>query len=174
MPVTHGGVNRQNPYAGVVSVTGPTDISLLVDFLNTVDEEQGTDDLADDRTTATWFREHGLDVPTTDAARRVRTALRTAADGRADPAGKTLGVPLEVTVQADGTPLLTSSDPLGPIVAAAARLAIDGRWRRIKLCVMDTCRYAFYDESRNQSGRWCSMAVCGNRAKTRAFRARQR
>ena len=39
----------------------------------------------------------------------------------------------------------------------------DGTWGRLKACAEDGCRWAFYDASRNQSGRWCSMAVCGNR-----------
>jgi len=157
-----------------VSVVGATDISLLVDFLNSVDEEDGTDDLADDEATAQWFAARGLAVPAAETARHVRAVLRDAADGRPDSGDRRLGVPLDVTIGADGTPLLTSDDPLGPLVVTAVRLAAVGRWSRIKLCNMETCRYAFYDASRNQSGRWCSMAVCGNRAKTRAFRARQR
>ncbi|HEX6579263.1 MAG TPA: CGNR zinc finger domain-containing protein, partial [Actinomycetota bacterium] len=31
----------------------------------------------------------------------------------------------------------------------------------------------FFDRSKNKSGKWCSMNACGNRAKVRAFRARQ-
>ncbi|MGH2778535.1 MAG: CGNR zinc finger domain-containing protein, partial [Actinomycetota bacterium] len=31
---------------------------------------------------------------------------------------------------------------------------------------------AFYDHSKNRSGKWCTMRVCGNRAKTRAYRER--
>ena len=36
------------------------------------------------------------------------------------------------------------------------------------------CRWAFYDGSKNRSGRWCDMASCGNRMKARAFRERAR
>jgi predicted RNA-binding Zn ribbon-like protein len=57
---------------------------------------------------------------------------------------------------------------LAPIPAAAA----DGSWQRTKICPSDTCRWAFFDESRNRSRRWCSMAVCGNREKGKAFRSR--
>jgi predicted RNA-binding Zn ribbon-like protein len=32
----------------------------------------------------------------------------------------------------------------------------------------------FYDRSKNRSGRWCVMAECGNRAKVRAYRERER
>jgi predicted RNA-binding Zn ribbon-like protein len=49
----------------------------------------------------------------------------------------------------------------------------DGTWQRLKICADDTCRWAFFDHSKNHSGHWCNMAVCGNRAKVNAFRQRQ-
>ncbi len=48
----------------------------------------------------------------------------------------------------------------------------EGNWPRLKVCREDTCAWAFYDRSKNRSGAWCSMAVCGNRTKARAYRAR--
>ena len=48
----------------------------------------------------------------------------------------------------------------------------DGSWRRLKACRRDVCRRLYYDRSRNGSSSWCSMATCGNRAKTRAYRRR--
>jgi len=50
---------------------------------------------------------------------------------------------------------------------------MDGTWARVKACVADDCQWAFYDSSRNRSGRWCDMAVCGNREKVRTYRSRQ-
>ena len=47
-----------------------------------------------------------------------------------------------------------------------------GTWERLKACAAEDCQWAFYDTSRNRSRTWCSMEVCGNRAKTRAYRAR--
>jgi len=47
-----------------------------------------------------------------------------------------------------------------------------GNWSRLKVCANETCQLAFYDSSRNRSGRWCSMATCGNRMKGRAYRQR--
>jgi predicted RNA-binding Zn ribbon-like protein len=47
-----------------------------------------------------------------------------------------------------------------------------GTWERLKVCRNDACAWAFYDHSRNHSGAWCRMAVCGNRMKGRAFRKR--
>lgn len=45
--------------------------------------------------------------------------------------------------------------------------------QRLKLCANPLCRWAFYDESRNRSRRWCDSAECGNVMKVRAFRERQ-
>jgi hypothetical protein len=50
----------------------------------------------------------------------------------------------------------------------------DGTWPRLKACRRDVCGWLFFDRSRNRSARWCQMAVCGNRTKTRAYRARRR
>jgi predicted RNA-binding Zn ribbon-like protein len=144
---------------------------LLVDFLNTFDEEE----LGDDRAASSWFRARDLPAKGLRAAdaRAVRDALRAAVDGRTPPQSALALVPLRAAAGDEGLTLV-SEHPLGTFVAAAVRLAYEGRWDRLKLCDMDTCRYAFYDASRNRSGKWCDMAVCGNRAKTRAFRERHR
>ncbi|HXD60611.1 MAG TPA: CGNR zinc finger domain-containing protein [Lacisediminihabitans sp.] len=43
---------------------------------------------------------------------------------------------------------------------------------RIRECSADDCALVFYDDSRSNNRRWCSMQRCGNRAKVRAHRAR--
>jgi hypothetical protein len=63
---------------------------------------------------------------------------------------------------------------LGRIVAVAFLAELDGSWRHLKECANTDCRSVFFDRSKNHSGRWCSMAECGNRAKVRAWRERQR
>ncbi len=70
------------------------------------------------------------------------------------------------------------SDPagraLGGILDAIRQSSEDGTWLRLKVCARDTCRWAFYDASRNQVRRWCSMAGCGNAMKMkRAYAARK-
>ena len=45
--------------------------------------------------------------------------------------------------------------------------------KSVKACQADDCHWAFYDSSRNRSGRWCDMAVCGNREKVRAYRSKR-
>ena len=61
---------------------------------------------------------------------------------------------------------------LGTVLAAAFACMRDGSWSRLKAC--RNCHWAFYDESRNRSAAWCSMQLCGNRLKTRAYRRRKR
>jgi predicted RNA-binding Zn ribbon-like protein len=63
---------------------------------------------------------------------------------------------------------------LAEIIATLIGAMADGSWSRMKACRNDTCRWLFYDHSRNRSGTWCSMAVCGSRLKARAYRARRR
>jgi predicted RNA-binding Zn ribbon-like protein len=88
-------------------------------------------------------------------------------------------LPLQVSFDADGRPLLGAA-PAGCRGALAALLAgvalanAQGTWERLKACSADSCQWAFYDRSKNRSGRWCSMRVCGNRTKTRAYRSRRR
>jgi len=61
------------------------------------------------------------------------------------------------------------SQLLGFIVVAQ----IEGRWPRLKACRKDTCQWAFYDYSKNRSGRWCTMRRCGNQTNARAYRRRK-
>ncbi|MGW4848785.1 CGNR zinc finger domain-containing protein [Nocardia brasiliensis] len=48
-----------------------------------------------------------------------------------------------------------------------------GTWTRMKSCREPSCRWAFYDHSRNRGRTWCSMNVCGNRVKVRASHRRR-
>jgi predicted RNA-binding Zn ribbon-like protein len=49
----------------------------------------------------------------------------------------------------------------------------DGSWDRLKVCDRDTCRWAYYDYSKNHSARWCTMAGCGNAIKMQNAQARR-
>lgn len=63
---------------------------------------------------------------------------------------------------------------LARLLAGVAEAVADGRWKRMKACGQPGCRWAYYDGSRNTSRSWCDMGTCGNRAKARAFRERQK
>jgi predicted RNA-binding Zn ribbon-like protein len=69
------------------------------------------------------------------------------------------------------SPAMDLDGPRWPIVHAAATLLTDGALGRVKAC--GGCRYLFLDETKNGSRRWCSMAECGTRAKSRRFVARR-
>ena len=62
---------------------------------------------------------------------------------------------------------------LGRILAIVQEAMADGSWARLKGCPRDVCHWLFYDRSRNASGKWCAMAVCGNRTNTKAYRRRR-
>ncbi len=63
---------------------------------------------------------------------------------------------------------------VGHVLAVAFLADLDGSWTRFRECGSPDCRSVFYDRSKNRSGRWCVMAECGNRAKVRAYRQRER
>jgi predicted RNA-binding Zn ribbon-like protein len=85
-------------------------------------------------------------------------------------------LPLVVDVQAVPPELAPRCEgvdaALARLLAAVAVAVADGSWSRMKVCRDPGCRWAYFDHSRNRSRAWCSMAVCGNRAKARAFRRR--
>src|SRR4051794_39203619 len=60
------------------------------------------------------------------------------------------------------------------LMAAVTQSTVDGTWERLKACPEETCRWAFYDRSKNRSAKWCSMQTCGNMHKARTYRARHR
>ena len=151
-----------------------TDAELLVDFLNTLDVEEAVDLLDEDPAWLAWLREHELPArdqpqPNRAEARVLRDQLRAVAQGEQRA---TTEFPLTL-VLADGEARLGGEGALEQVLGAVARLAVRGELPRVKICPADDCRWAFYDTSRNSSRQWCSMAVCGNRAKARAHRARQ-
>ncbi|MFI7660103.1 CGNR zinc finger domain-containing protein [Micromonospora parva] len=88
-------------------------------------------------------------------------------------AGATLRLDGNGSVHLD--PAGTGAELLVSLVLAelfAAQLTDVGR--RVKTCRNPRCQVAFYDRSRNNSGVWHSVRVCGLPANLRAHRARQR
>jgi predicted RNA-binding Zn ribbon-like protein len=63
---------------------------------------------------------------------------------------------------------------LAVLLSIATRSMLEGSWSRLKTCPGRHCGWVFYDLSRNNSGRWCSMTVCGGREKSRAHYRRHR
>ena len=63
---------------------------------------------------------------------------------------------------------------LWPIVRSAAELLASDNLPFVRACSAQSCQWFFLDTSKNHRRRWCSMKLCGNRAKVRKFYARQR
>lgn len=152
------------------------DIALVLDFLNTFDAS-GADVLDDEHSWRAWVAARDLRDPESAArARAVRDGMRTSIAAGPEVPGSAF--PDQVTGAAvsvelvDGVPRLRGEGGLGAVLVAAARMAIHGQWGRLKICPAEDCQWAFFDRSRNRSRTWCSMRVCGNREKARAWRKR--
>jgi predicted RNA-binding Zn ribbon-like protein len=68
-------------------------------------------------------------------------------------------------------------DALAGLSAISAELyhgSIKGTLDRLKMCAAEECRRVFFDRSKPATRRWCMSTLCGNRSKTRDYRARQR
>jgi predicted RNA-binding Zn ribbon-like protein len=61
---------------------------------------------------------------------------------------------------------------LFPIAEAIARFVCSENFIYVKACEGPTCTLFFADQTRSRARRWCSMAICGNRAKQAAHRQR--
>jgi predicted RNA-binding Zn ribbon-like protein len=159
----------------------PGGLALVEALVNTLDLESGADalDTADGRARL------GVTEAELSPARVLRESLRAALLAHAGypphrevtPLGELLAhAPLYVAVDpADGSASLAPADPaplLSRVAAAVATAAIEGTWTRLKACQAGTCHWAYYDRSPAGRGRWCSMQVCGARAKMRRYRAK--
>jgi predicted RNA-binding Zn ribbon-like protein len=173
----------------------PGELGLVQEFINAGDL-QGEDRLAQPLSLEEWLRAHRLlalkgRVSEADVrhAIGVREALRdmlAANDGakvnkdavemlsRAARSAQ-LAVQFDEHGRAKLEPGASGVDAaIGTVIGIAVRAMLDGSWRRLKACRDETCRWAFYDRSKNRSSRWCVMSVCGNRSKVRKFRALKR
>ncbi|NJP49997.1 CGNR zinc finger domain-containing protein [Streptomyces sp. SBST2-5] len=158
----------------------PGGLALIEALVNTVDLESGADSL-DTEEGRTRF---GLTEDALPAARRLRESLRATLLAHAGhpphrpvtPLGELLAeAPLVVTVDpADGAAALAPVEGgslLSRVAAAVAEAVTAGTWSRLKACEAADCHWAYYDRSPAGRGRWCSMQVCGARAKMRRYRA---
>jgi predicted RNA-binding Zn ribbon-like protein len=174
----------------------PGELEHIRSFVNTLDVEDGVDELADGRALAAWLSERGLapagvraraaDVRSAVELREALRAVLLAHNGR-QPAPPAACAVLDDAVcrgrvrlrfGADGSAALEPqaggvAGALGHLLVIVQSSIADGSWARLKACREHTCESAFYDHTKNRSGAWCTMDVCGNRAKARAYRERQ-
>jgi predicted RNA-binding Zn ribbon-like protein len=167
----------------------PEDLARLVSLLNTAGAGGSPDELADLAGLAEWLGSDVATGPTAadlEAARQLRSALRALAAGNcgepideaalAKAARWTARLPVSVQLVGGRSAIVVNgSGPqsvLGEVLASYARAVETGRWGRVKLCASPTCRWTFWDGSKNGSRRWCAMRFCGSRAKMRGYRQR--
>ncbi|MFI1167171.1 CGNR zinc finger domain-containing protein [Streptomyces sp. NPDC020801] len=159
----------------------PGGLALVESLVNTLDLETRADSLG----TADGRARFGITEAELPQARELRESLRATLLAHAGhpphravtPLGDLLaGAPLLVAVdEADGSATLAPADTgplLSRVAAAVARALVEGTWTRLKACEAVTCHWAYYDRSPAGRGRWCSMQVCGARAKMRRYRAK--
>ncbi len=63
--------------------------------------------------------------------------------------------------------------PLYPVIYAAAQLLLSEQLPNIGLCANSGCGWLYLDTSKNKNRRWCTMKVCGSRAKAKDYYYRQ-
>ncbi|GAA0907478.1 CGNR zinc finger domain-containing protein [Streptomyces thermoalcalitolerans] len=160
----------------------PGGLALVEALVNTLDLATGVDalDTADGRARL------GIQEAELPQARELRESLRATLLVHAGhpphravtPLGELFArAPLLVAVDdRDGSATLVPADAgslLSRVAAAVAEAVAAGTWSRLKACEADTCHWAYYDRSPAGRRRWCSMQVCGARAKMRRYRARE-
>jgi len=181
----------------------PGRLATVQAFVNTLDLEQGTDEISSPSALDAWLRSTGL--PGSAAGRsgpgelavavELRDALRgvlrshvthgrpanadvTGGPGAATRLAKlSSAMQARISADADGSVRIVAGDSgtreaLAELMLIAAEAHTLGTWTRLKVCSADDCQWAFYDRSPTRSGCWCSMQICGSRAKSRAYRSR--
>ncbi len=159
----------------------PEPLRLVQRFVNTID-------LSHDREWLTAFLAEEGHGASTDAelerARSLRESIRELlyennGQGRFGERWHELNAAASaagLTVDFESRSLVATADGLdgilGRVAVASLTAMSDGTWSRLKCCRNVACRWSFYDYSRNRSASWCSMQICGNRTKTRAYRRR--
>lgn len=172
----------------------PPGIDLIAEFVNTLELEDQADEIDSAPALRDWLKQRNLLAGTVSdgdvaSAQEVREAIRSlllANNGAPLDRGavKRLNAAasdaqLRVRFTGDGRSELVPDDAgvpgaLARILGLTYTAMADDTWPRLKACRLHTCQFAFYDESKNRSRTWCSMKVCGNRTKARAYRERRR
>ena len=176
-----------------MSDTAPGELELVRLFVNTVDLEDGDDELSSPDALAGWLEAHRLgggSAGSADlhAARRLREAIRGLL---LENSGMNVRKESALTLSPGGG-ARTLRRSLRPGRQRDARAAAPRGWTEpsdgssrsspvrwptgpgaaSRPARPTACGWAFYDHARNRSRRWCSMAVCGNRTKARSYRRR--
>ncbi|SFJ51595.1 Conserved protein containing a Zn-ribbon-like motif, possibly RNA-binding [Streptosporangium canum] len=181
--------------------TAPMPLRVIEEFVNT--RRRDGDDIETPRQLAEWLHARDLmpgdaavSAEQRDRAEWIREGLRALiAENNAEPVSSPRPDGLDPTARAELTelardfPLMLDVTAVPPRLVARTRVPVDaalagllavvadavaaGTWTRLKACREPSCRWAYYDHSRNRRRTWCSMDLCGNRAKARASHHRK-
>jgi predicted RNA-binding Zn ribbon-like protein len=170
----------------------PRPAALVRDFVNTLDHELGTDELATTEGLTAFCAHHGLLEEGVQAvardlveAVRLRRGLHNALElnhaGEQAPLATLdealAALPVRLRWVGDGVVAAPADDGVAGALARIGLAAHEARaselWWRLKICAFDECEWAYYDQSKNRSRHYCEYG-CGNKLKTRAYRARRR
>ena len=169
----------------------PRSAALVRDFVNTLDHEEHTDELATAAGLTAFLGRHGLlDAGRADERHReqavaLRVGLHDALELNHDGQQSSLealdevlaGLAVRLHWNGAGVVVAPAEQGVAGALAHVALAAHDALasevWWRLKICAFDECRWAYYDLSKNRSRHYCEYG-CGNKIKTRAYRARRR
>jgi len=181
--------------------TAPMPLRVIEEFINT--RRRDSDEIRTPQQLAQWLHARGLvpcdavvNADQRDRAERIREGLRALiAENNAEPVssprpdGLSPVARVELAELTRDFPLVLDVTVVPPRLVARTQVPVDaalarllaivaeavaaGTWTRLKACREPSCRWAYYDYSRNRRRTWCSMDICGNRAKARASHHRK-
>lgn len=171
----------------------PGGLELVRRFENTVELPDGPDELESLARAANWCLSHGLPpicgAGELERLRGFRDGLRDVlfannGEGDAATAWEALrpfvsSARLRLAVDSHRGLELNPANPqsdgaIAALLAIVYEALLDGTWFRLRACRKSSCRFAYYDHTKNASRAWCSMATCGNQAKAQRRRRRER
>lgn len=176
---------------GQSSVGGlPDHVAVLIAFTNSVDHDEGTDDLTTPPELTQWLFANGLlerrsrsTAADLTLARQLRDGLHEAMCANHDgtsgsPSLELAAAELPLQLSSPDQPVLRPvhdgvKGALSRLLVAVNSAVGDGTWPRLKICSADDCAWAYFDTTKNRSRAWCEWG-CGNRVKTRNYRARKK
>ncbi len=172
----------------------PGELRIVQALVNTAPAGQRADELASPGALAGWFTHWGLaaddleiDVADLERIHEVRTALRALVAGNrsaAPPAHDAFEVldrissevSLRVRFYSGAVvfePFVEGFDrALAKIFKIVALERHTGLWRRVRLCLDESCGMAFFDRNVNEFTKWCCRR-CSTRQNSRAYRRRR-
>jgi len=173
-----------------VADLAPGGLELVRRFVNTADLPNGPDELDALENARAWCLSHGLAPPKDQMhlqlLRDFRETLRDllfANNGEGDAPGAwerlrpfLASTRLSLAVSPHRGLELSPEDkgPIASLLATVYESQLNGTWPRLRACRKASCRFAYYDRTKNASRAWCSMATCGNQAKAQRRRERER